>query len=96
MNSKQAIIISGIGNAIVDVLSYVNEETLKKLDLQKGSMQLCTEDFQKIVLNETSTQEISPGGSVANSIATLAALNISSFLQLSARIYGVMHLKNRF
>jgi hypothetical protein len=78
MNSKSQQSIAGVGNAIVDVLCNIEDNTLEKLQLQKGSMKLCSAEFQNRILNETSNCEISPGGSVANSIATLSLLGINT------------------
>jgi len=78
MNSKSQQLIAGVGNAIVDVLCNIEDNTLEKLQLQKGSMKLCSAEFHNRILNETSNYEISPGGSVANSIATLSLLGINT------------------
>ena len=78
MNNDRTKTLTGIGNAIVDVLIDVQEETLDGLGLIKGSMQLCSEDFQDIILAENTRYGISPGGSVANSISTLSGLKIQS------------------
>lgn len=72
-------IITGIGNAIVDILVLVAEEFLVKHSLQKGSMNLINQAEDR-VLSNLNYQKIQSGGSVANSIATLAMLGIDSSL----------------
>ena len=39
-----------IGNAIVDILSKVSDETLNKLEVEKGSMQLVDEKLSDKIL----------------------------------------------
>jgi sugar/nucleoside kinase (ribokinase family) len=66
--------VTGIGNAIVDVLSTTDDETLRKLGLAKGHMILVSEaEAEQLYKALHDTQECS-GGSVANSIAALAGL----------------------
>ncbi len=78
MEPRKQQTITGIGNAIVDISAYVEDEMLNTLELVKGSMQLCSKEFHKKILDEITEYEISPGGSAANSIATLSCLNIYS------------------
>ncbi len=65
--------IIGIGNAIVDFLAKAEDNFLQKLAIEKGSMQLVSEDFLKD-LNKLTIEKFSSGGSVGNTIATLAQL----------------------
>jgi sugar/nucleoside kinase (ribokinase family) len=66
--------IIGIGHAIVDISCQVDDEFLKKNNLVKGSMTLIDNDlFHK--LSQLKISKISSGGSVGNSIATMASLN---------------------
>ncbi len=78
---KKIIDVTGIGNAIVDVLSDVKDVFLKDLGLKKGSMVLVDrEKAEKIYSKITSKEEIS-GGSAANTIAALAHLgNLVAFI----------------
>jgi sugar/nucleoside kinase (ribokinase family) len=69
--------ILGIGNALVDVVTMIdNESVLAKFDLPKGSMQLV--DGEKSNLIKTGTtgykKTYSPGGSAANTIHGIAML----------------------
>jgi len=65
--------IIGIGNAIVDFLAKVEDNFLQKLSFEKGSMNLVSENYLKD-LNSLTIEKFSSGGSVGNTIATLAQL----------------------
>ena len=66
--------VVGIGNAIVDVLSHVDDTLLAKLDLAKGTMALVdAEEAAQIYDLSPPGIEVS-GGSVANSMAGIASL----------------------
>jgi sugar/nucleoside kinase (ribokinase family) len=65
--------IIGIGNAIVDFLAKAEDNFLQKIAVEKGSMQLVSEDFLKD-LNKLTIEKFSSGGSAGNTIATLAQL----------------------
>ncbi len=68
--------VVGIGNAIVDVLSRVEEDFLTRLGVQKSVMQLITaERAIELYDNMGPAKEIS-GGSAANTIAGIAALGM--------------------
>ena len=65
--------IIGIGNAIVDFLAKSEDDFLKKLNVDKGSMSLIDENFVDNLSN-LSIEKYSSGGSVGNAISTLAQL----------------------
>ena len=65
--------IIGVGNAIVDFLAKAEDNFLTKFEVEKGSMQLINEDFVEN-LSHLSIEKFSSGGSVGNTIATLAQL----------------------
>ena len=67
--------ILGIGNAIVDVISKVDETFIQKNKLKKGTMKLIFDEkeFQSMLSNLKIEKTIS-GGSVANSIVGLSQL----------------------
>jgi sugar/nucleoside kinase (ribokinase family) len=70
--------VVGMGNALVDVLAAVQEATLSRLGLVRGSMQLVG-----LLRAEEIYAEIGPavevsGGSAANTVAGLAALGAAS------------------
>ena len=69
--------IIGLGNALVDILVKMEEETLlKELNLPKGSMQLIDEDQLKIVEDKFASLRTrrSTGGAAGNTIGALAKL----------------------
>ena len=66
--------ITGIGNAIVDVICKVDDEFLKKNNLAKSNMKLIDEAEFKKLLGNLKIEETVSGGSVANSIVGLSQL----------------------
>ena len=66
--------ITGIGNAIVDVICKVEDEFLKKNNLAKSNMKLIDEVEFKKLLSNLKIEETVSGGSVANSIVGLSQL----------------------
>jgi fructokinase len=77
MNKKYNVV--GIGNAIVDISCLIEEKFLEEHNLTKGGMFLIDRDNIKILAG-LKYQKISSGGSVANSIATLAMLDSKTAL----------------
>ena len=63
-NSKVEICF--IGNAIVDILSKISNETLNKLQIPKGSMRLVEEEVSNKILKCIKDPSIVSGGSAAN------------------------------
>jgi len=73
--------VLGIGNAIVDVISKVEESFLSKNNLTKSTMKLVDEAEFKKLLSNLKIEETIAGGSVANSIVGLSQLgNPVSFI----------------
>lgn len=73
--------VLGIGNALVDVLIRLeNDDLLKELGLQKGSMQLVDKDFKNLVFSKTQhlNKVQASGGSSANTINGLASLGVET------------------
>ena len=73
--------IIGMGNALVDVLVRIDDDSLlEKLHLPKGSMQLIQEDTLSEIRKYTSGMKIhrSTGGSAGNTVCALAALGANS------------------
>lgn len=66
--------VLGIGNAIVDILSYVDEEFLLSHDLPKGGMTLVDEKHADALYEKIGASRECSGGSVANSLAGIASL----------------------
>ena len=66
--------VLGIGNAIVDVICKVEEDFIEKNSLTKSTMKLVNENELKKLLEDLKIEETVAGGSVANSIVSLAQL----------------------
>ena len=66
--------ITGIGNAIVDVICKVDDNFLIKNNLAKSNMKLIDESEFKKLLGGLKIEETVSGGSVANSIVGLSQL----------------------
>ncbi len=66
--------VLGIGNAIVDILTHVEEEFLIREGLTKGSMQLVDEPTAATLYDKLGQAIECSGGSAANTVAGLAAL----------------------
>ncbi len=64
----------GISNAIVDVLSHVDEDFLKEVGAPPGSMTLIEEDKARSLGKKMQSKTETSGGSVANTIAGFANL----------------------
>jgi sugar/nucleoside kinase (ribokinase family) len=71
--------IVGIGNAVVDTICLVEEHILSDFNLTKGSMFLIDEANAKR-LEPLKYEEIKSGGSIANSVATMAMLGAKTAL----------------
>ncbi|MBN2324101.1 MAG: adenosine kinase [Spirochaetes bacterium] len=74
--------ISGIGNPLVDILVYVEDEFIEAHGLKKGVMHLIDDDRRKILLDHVKDKnpEYQAGGSCPNTMAALAMLGIKSAL----------------
>ena len=66
--------ITGIGNAIVDVICKVDEKFLVENNLTKSNMKLINESEFKKLLSNLKIEETVSGGSIANSIVGLSQL----------------------
>ncbi len=66
--------VAGIGNAIVDVLSFCDEAFLAKHKLNKNTMTLVDEMRAEALYRHVGSSMECSGGSVANSLAGLASL----------------------
>ena len=66
--------VLGIGNAIVDVICRVEEGFIEKNSLTKSTMKLVNENELKELLKNLKIEETVAGGSVANSVVSLAQL----------------------
>jgi len=73
--------ILGIGNALVDVITIMPDDSvLKKFGFPRGSMQLVDDVKSKIIKNGTSsyTRTLASGGSAANTVHGLAMLKTNA------------------
>ncbi len=66
--------VVGIGNAIVDVLSYCDDAFLEKQGLKKGTMTLVDEARSQSIYHQIGQPTECSGGSVANTLAAIASL----------------------
>ena len=92
MNKK----ILGIGNAIVDVFTKVDDEFLIKKKLVKGTMKLINKsEFQDLKKN-IKIEKVVAGGSVANTMAGIAYLKgSSSFIgKINSDSFGEIYKKS--
>lgn len=73
MKKYQAV---GIGNAIVDVLSPVDDNFLELMGIEKGIMQLVERKRGELLYAAMKERTQAPGGSVGNTIAGLGNLGL--------------------
>ena len=66
--------VTGIGNAMLDIISQDSDEVYAQLGLVKAAMSLIQEDQLDTFFNAMGETIQMSGGSVANSIAGVAAL----------------------
>ncbi|MDO9525220.1 MAG: adenosine kinase [Gemmobacter sp.] len=70
--------VVGIGNAIVDVLAQTDDMFLDHMGITKGIMQLIERDRAETLYGSMRDRTEAPGGSVANTVAGLGALGLST------------------
>ena len=75
MKSYQVV---GIGNAIVDVLSQTDDTFLDHMGIEKGIMQLIERERAETLYAAMTERTQAPGGSVANTLAGLGNLGLST------------------
>lgn len=76
-NSERIPAVLGIGNALADIISVLEDDTvLNQFGLPRGSMTLVDAELSRKIFEATryNKQEITTGGSAANTVHTLAAL----------------------
>lgn len=66
--------VTGIGNAIVDVIAHATDDDLTRLSLPKGAMTLIDEARAESLYGQMAPAREISGGSVANSMAGIASL----------------------
>ena len=74
MSNDKKFDVFGIGNAIVDIIAQVDDDTMATLGLNKGSMALMDTDSQADILTKIQDHSLSfaSGGSAANTMVALA------------------------
>ncbi len=70
--------VVGIGNAIVDVIAPATDTFLDQMGIEKGIMQLIERERAELLYASMSERVEAPGGSVANTIAGIGALGLST------------------
>ena len=70
--------VIGIGNAIVDVIAQAEDTFLDHMGIEKGIMQLVERDRAEVLYGAMNDRVETPGGSVANTIAGLGDLGLST------------------
>ncbi|SFL02488.1 adenosine kinase [Shimia haliotis] len=70
--------VVGIGNAVVDVISQSDDSFLDLMGIQKGIMQLVEKERGEMLYGAMTNRKQAPGGSVANTLAGLGALGLST------------------
>lgn len=73
--------VFGIGNALVDIVTEVNDQFLQDHDIEKGLMTLVDEESQTRISNAINMEKsnMQCGGSAANSIIAVSQFGGSSF-----------------
>ncbi len=73
--------VYGIGNALVDIVTEVGDDFLKKHNVEKGLMTLVEEDRQKQLINDINLESSNKqcGGSAANSVIAVSQFGGSSY-----------------
>ena len=82
--SKKKIDLVGIGNAIVDIVSNIDDEFLTRNLLKKGSMNLINLEDSSNILNDCNIIKKVSGGSAANTVVSLA--NLGNNVEFIGRI----------
>ncbi len=72
--------VAGIGNAIVDVISTVDDHFLDHMGIHKGIMQLVERERAETLYGAMRERAEASGGSVCNTIAGLGALGLKTAL----------------
>ncbi|MBC7477190.1 MAG: adenosine kinase, partial [Pseudorhodobacter sp.] len=75
MKSYQVI---GIGNAIVDVFSSADDSFLELMGIEKGIMTLVEKERGELLYGAMKNRVQAPGGSVANTLAGLGNLGLTT------------------
>lgn len=66
----------GIGNAVVDVIAHADDAFLSQMGIEKGIMQLTTQERGEELYGAMTDRLQTPGGAVANTVAGVGALGL--------------------
>ena len=70
--------VAGIGNAIVDVFATADDTFIELMGIEKGIMQLVEKDRGEVLYAAMKDRVQAPGGSVANTLAGLGNLGLTT------------------
>ena len=70
--------IIGMGNAVLDILTKVENNFIDENNLSKGTMAIVTEDESQEILEKIEMIKTDSGGSVANTISTISLLGLEA------------------
>ena len=70
--------VTGIGNAVVDVIAQADDSFLEHMGITKGIMQLVERDRSETLFAAMNERQQIPGGSVGNTIAGVGNLGLST------------------
>src|SRR5215831_330748 len=77
MNSSKVEVL-GLGNSLVDILAYTDDEYLSDHDMAKGAMTLIDEDRAEALFAKRLNPRVISGGSAANTIVGVASFGLSA------------------
>ena len=88
--------ITFVGNAIVDIVSQISDETLRDFNINKGSMHLIDEEMAEKLLAMIKNPTVVSGGSAANTAVGFSSLGGEAFFvgQIGNDDYGDLFSKN--
>ena len=70
--------IIGMGNAVLDILTKVENNFIDENNLSKGTMAIVSQDESQKILDKIEIIKTDSGGSVANTISTISLLGLES------------------
>jgi sugar/nucleoside kinase (ribokinase family) len=70
--------VLGLGNSLVDILAYADDDYLNAQDMAKGAMTLIDEDRAEALYAARVDPIVVSGGSAANTIVGVASLGVAS------------------
>ena len=70
--------VLGLGNSLVDILAYADDDYLNAQDMAKGAMTLIDEDRAEALYAARVDPRVISGGSAANTIVGVASFGVSA------------------